>query len=133
MRIKLKDNQSQVQGSSKADDWHGPWGRINPIPRSVETLRICKGTNSEELHSYPYRVLSSWHLRCVGPDREELKIEAGADLIIVTGYGLSRIVTALDQGALEVLSEMPGPVDVALDNKVVVTGLTWESFRQLAL
>src|SRR5262249_55324257 len=99
MPIKLKENQTPVSSPARPDEWSGPWGRINPVPHSVETLRICTGAEVEELHSYPYRVLSSWHLRGVGREREELKIEAGPDIITITGHGLSRIVTALDQGS----------------------------------
>src|SRR5476649_1077338 len=120
MPIKLKENQNPVDVPAKADDWSGPWGRISPTPRSVDTLRICKGKPSEEVHSYPYRVLSSWHLRGIGHDKEELKIEAGPDLITVVGRGLSRIAAALDLSSLEFLSETGAAPEAVRDSKIFV-------------
>jgi hypothetical protein len=130
MPIKLKENQNPVEVPAKADDWSGPWGKISPTPRSVDTLRICKGKSSEEVHSYPYRVLSSWHLRGVGHDTEELKIEAGPDLITVVGRGLSRIAAALDQSSLEVVSETGANPEGARDSKIFVSRVTLESIQE---
>ena len=129
MPIKLKENQNPVDVPAKADDWSGPWGRISPTPRSVDTLRICKGKTSEEIHSYPYRVLSSWHLRSVGHDTEELKIEAGPDLVTVVGRGLSRIAAALDQSSLEVLSETGPGTEAVKDTKIFVSAIILEKAR----
>jgi len=90
------------------DELSGPWGRINPEPQSVVVLRLCKKTSSstEETHSYPYRALSCWHWR-VGVVEEELKIEAGSDLVTIKGRGLDRLVEALDRNALEILCTAP--------------------------
>ena len=129
MPIKLKENQNPVDVPAKADDWSGPWGRISPTPRSVDTLRICKGKSSEEVHSYPYRVLSSWHLRGAGHEEEELKIEAGPDLITVIGHGLSRVAAALDLGSLEVLTETVAQVGTTRDSKIMVSRIMLESAR----
>ena len=129
MPIKLKENQNPAEVPAKADDWSGPWGRISPTPRSVDTLRICKGKSSEEIHSYPYRVLSSWHLRGAGHEEEELKIEAGPDLITVIGHGLSRVAAALDLGSLEVLTETVAQVGTPGDSKIMVSSITLESAR----
>ena len=130
MPIKLKENQNPVEAPPKTYDWSGPWGRISPTPRSVDTLRICKGKDSEELHSYPYRVLSSWHLRNLGRDQEELKIEAGPDLITVSGRGLARIAAALDQSSLEVISETASNRDIVDDSKIFVSAILFESIRE---
>ena len=130
MPIKLKENQNPVDLPAKADDWSGPWGRISPTPRSVDTLRICKGKTSEEIHSYPYRVLSSWHLRGIGHDAEELKIEAGPDLVTIVGRGLSRVAAALDLGSLEVLSETGPETGTGQDSKIFVSCITLERARQ---
>jgi hypothetical protein len=129
MPIKLKENQNPVDVPAKADDWSGPWGRISPTPRSVDTLRICKGKTSEEIHSYPYRVLSSWYLTGVGHDTEELKIEAGPDLITVKGRGLSRIAAALDQSSLEVLSETGAGTEAVKDTKIFLSAIILEKAR----
>ena len=130
MPIKLKENQNPVDVPAKTDDWSGPWGRISPTPRSVDTLRICKGKTSEEIHSYPYRVLSSWHLRGVGHDTEELKIEAGPDLVTVVGRGLSRVAAALDSGSLEILSEDGTQTGTGHENKISVSSIALESARE---
>jgi hypothetical protein len=104
------------------DELSGPWGRINPEPQSVVVLRLCKKTSpsTEETHSYPYRALSCWHWRG-GVAEEELKIEAGSDLVTVTGRGLERLVEALDRSALEILCE--GPTDVPSEDSVWISAL----------
>jgi hypothetical protein len=130
MPIKLKENQNPAEVPAKADDWSGPWGRISPTPRSVDTLRICRGKTSEEIHSYPYRVLSSWHLRGVGHDTEELKIEAGPDLVTVVGRGLSRVAAALDLGSLEVLAETGAEIGIRQESKIFVSSISLESARE---
>jgi len=126
MPIKLKENQNPVEAPPKSDDWSGPWGRINPTPRSVDTLRICKGKSSDEIHSYPYRVLSSWHLRGIGYDTEELKIEAGPDLLTVVGRGLSRVAAALDLGSLEVVAD----TEAVKNTKIFVSTIILENAQK---
>jgi len=108
MPLKLKKSQTPSEPSSTKDELSGPWGRINPEPQSVVVLRLCKKTSlsTEETHSYPYRALSCWHWRG-GAAEEKLEIEAGSDLVTVTGRGLERLVEALDQSALELLRETP--------------------------
>ncbi len=92
--------------SVNPDAWNGPWGRINPTSETFDVIRFCQGTAGRNLkmHSYPVRVISSWHWT-QEQDEEQLRIEAGADLITVRGKGLERIVEALDRGTLEVLKE----------------------------
>jgi hypothetical protein len=109
MPLKPKNPQPHSDPSPLKNELSGPWGRINPEPQAVVALRLCKKTSSstEETYSYPYRVLSSWYWR--GSVREEeLKIEAGSDLITVKGCGLDRLVEALDRGTLEILREIEG-------------------------
>ena len=108
MSLKPKKSQILPEPVNRKDELRGPWGRINPEPHSVVALRLCKGSGSnEETTSYPYRVLSSWLWRS-NHDQEELRIEAGPDVVTVQGHGLARVVDALDQGALETLREAPG-------------------------
>jgi hypothetical protein len=71
-----------------------------------------------------------WHLRGVGHDEEELKIEAGPDLITVMGQGLSRVAAALDLGSLEVLSETGAETGTVLESKIVVSAITLENARE---
>jgi hypothetical protein len=75
-------------------------------------------------------VLSSWHLRNLGRDQEELKIEAGPDLITVSGRGLARIAAALDQSSLEVISETASNRDIVDDSKIFVSAILFESIRE---
>jgi hypothetical protein len=109
MPLKLKKSQTLSEPSSVKDELSGPWGRINPESQTTSVLRLRKTSSPSigETHSYPYRVLSSWRWsRGIG--EEELKIEAGPDLVIVKGRGLDRLVDALDQGRLEILSVTSG-------------------------
>ena len=108
MPLKLKKSQTPSEPSSTKDELSGPWGRINPEPQSVAILRLYKKTSpsSEETHSYPYRALSCWHWHG-GVADETLEIEAGSDLVTVTGRGLERLVEALDRSALEILCDAP--------------------------
>lgn len=109
MNLKPKKSQAPSEPpSSKPNDSTGPWGRINPGTQPLDVVRFCRGTTSatQQSHSYPYRVISSWHWTN-DATQEELKIEAGNDLVTVKGRGLDRIVEALDRGILEVLCEIP--------------------------
>jgi len=117
--------------TSKPDNWSGSWGRINPTPTGLEVVRFCQRPDgsSERTHSYPYRVLSSWHW-IENSLEEELKIEAGADLVTVRGRGLIRIVDALDTGTLEVLSEVPGEIAAYEESPIWVTAISVESRRE---
>ena len=112
MPLKLKKSQTPSEPSSVKDELSGPWGLINPEPQSVVVLRLCKKTSpsTEETHSYPYRALSCWHWRDGGTE-EQLEIEAGSDLLTVTGRGLERLVEALDQNVLQILREDPSKRD----------------------
>ena len=111
MPLKLKKSQTPSEPASVKDELSGPWGQINPEPQSAVVLRLCKkaSPSTEETHSYPYRALSCWHWRG-GVAEEKLEIEAGSDLVTVTGRGLERLVEALDRGTLETLCEFPKEV-----------------------
>jgi hypothetical protein len=123
MPLKLKKSQTPSEPSSVKDGLSGPWGRINPEPESVGVLRLCKKTSpsSEETHSYPYRALSCWHWRGGGTD-ETLEIEAGSDLVTVTGRGLERLVEALDRSALEILYEARSN-DTEIEDSIEVSSI----------
>ena len=121
MPLKLKKSQTPSEPSSTKDELSGPWGRINAEPESAVVLRLCKKTSpsTEETHSYPYRALSSWHW-AGGVSEEELKIEAGSDLITIKGRALDRLVEALDRNALEVLRENPNVSPNETEDKIWV-------------
>jgi len=125
--MSLKPKKSQIlpePPSDKPGKWTGPWGRINPGAPSFDVVRFCKGPIhiAQKTHSYPYRVISSWHW--IEGELEELKIEAGADLITVTGRGLDCIVEALDRGTLEILCEVPGDISQMEESPIWVTAIT---------
>lgn len=107
MSLKPKEFPISNQGPvDKPALLSGPWGRINSSPGSVEVIRVCQRATSsnQRTHSYPYRVLSSWHWSQVG-DEEKLSINASADVITARGRGLDRLVEALERGSLEILAE----------------------------
>ena len=121
MSLKPKKSQAPSEPVNRKDELHGPWGRINPDAQSVVALRLCKGSgSSEETTSYPYRVLSSWIWRG-NHDQEELRIEAGPDVVTVFGHGLVRVVDALDLGALETLREAPVDNDLMKESPIGVS------------
>jgi hypothetical protein len=113
--------------SAKPDKWTGPWGRINPGSPSFDVVRFCQGAThaNQKTHSYPYRAISTWHWAGSATE-EELKIEAGADLVTVKGRGLDRIVEALDRGTLEILSEIFGEMPPKEENAIWVSSITVE-------
>lgn len=114
------------QVSAKPDNWSGPWGRINPTSSGFDVVRFCQRPerSSEKTHSYPYRVISSWHW--TDGASEELRIEASADQVTIKGRGLERIVEALDRGTLEVLCEVPGQVPTSEEYAVWITAISIE-------
>jgi hypothetical protein len=125
MSLKPKKSQTPSESpSAKPDKWTGPWGRINPGSPSFDVVRFCQGTihANQKTHSYPYRVISSWHWR--DGEMEELKIEASADLVTVMGRGLDHIVEALDRGILEILCEVPGNISQAEESPIWVKAIT---------
>jgi hypothetical protein len=124
MSLKPKKSQTLSEPDNRKDALHGPWGRINSEHQSVVALRLCKGSGGgEETTSYPYRVLSSWVWRS-NNDQEELRIEAGPDVVTVLGHGLARLVYALDWSALETLREAPGDDVVSEKGPIEVSSIS---------
>jgi hypothetical protein len=95
---------------------------MSSSPDSVHVIRFCQGSehSTQRTHSYPYRLLSSWHWIKSG-DVEELTIKASADRITVRGRGLDRLVEALERGTLEVISEDPEEQAEAVQQPVWVS------------
>jgi hypothetical protein len=128
--MSLKPKKSQIppeQQSAKPDKLTGPWGRINPGAPSFDVVRFCQGTTTgtEKMHSYPYRVISSWHWTNGIPE-EELKLEAAGDVVIVRGRSLDRIVDALDRGTLEILREIAGETPLPEEDSIWITAISIE-------
>ena len=124
MSLKPKNPQILSEPLPIKDELSGPWGRISADPQAVVALRLCQKTSSstEETHSYPYRVLSSWHWR--SGKEEELKIEAGSDLLTVKGRGLDRVVEALDRNTLEILREVPDDTSDVNEHSIRISAIT---------
>jgi hypothetical protein len=57
-------------------------------------------------------------------NEEELKIEAGSDLVFVKGRGLDRLVEALDRNSLEFLSEASSDLDLSVENGIRISSIT---------
>ncbi len=112
--------------SAKPDNWSGPWGRISPTSSDFDVVRFCQRPEhtSEKTHSYPYRVISSWHW--TNGASEELRIDASADQVTIKGRGLERIVEALDRGNLEILCEVPGEMPPLEEHAVWITAISIE-------
>jgi hypothetical protein len=124
MSLKPKKSQVPPESVTRKGAQQGPWGRINPEAHSVVALRLCKGNgNREETTSYPYRVLSSW-IWCSNHEQEELRIEAGPDVVIVLGHGLARVVDALDLGALETLRETSVDDDLMTETSIGISSIS---------
>jgi hypothetical protein len=131
MTLKHKKSHAPVAPSGGGSDkWTGPWGRINPVSDSFDVVRFCQNAagGREKTHSYPYRVITSWHWTDAAPE-EELKIEASADLITVRGRGLDQIVDALDRGMLEILREIPGITPAPEDGMIWISTITVANAR----
>ena len=69
-------------------------------------------------------------MRGIGYDTEELKIEAGPDLLTVVGRGLSRVAAALDLGSLEVLSETVADTEAVKNTKIFVSTIILENAQK---
>jgi len=128
--MSLKPKKSQIPPeppSAKQDKWTGPWGRNNLGTPSFDVVRFCQDAThaTQKTHSYPYRVISSWHW--TNGETEELKIEASTDLITVKGRGLDRIVEALDRGTLEILCEVPGDMSPHEESSIWVSTIMVEN------
>ena len=52
-----------------------------------------------------------------------MEIEAGSDLVTVTGRGLERLVEALERSALEILNETPANKSDTLEDPIFVSSI----------
>lgn len=90
-------------GAKPSDDWSGPWGIIEPVPQSVETLclQIEGESGRSELHYYPYRTIGKWTWNMASP--EILEIFVGGTQVVISGSGLRRLAEALKTGQLKLV------------------------------
>jgi hypothetical protein len=123
-----KSHPPPAASGGSSDKWTGPWGRINPESASFDVVRFCQGAGGHQrTHSYPYRVISSWHW--TAGETEELRIKASADLVTVRGRGLDRIVEALDRSTLEILREIPPEASSSDDEAIFVLAIQVDDRR----
>jgi hypothetical protein len=89
------------------DEWQGPWGSIEPVPNSVETLciQIEKEAGKPRIYFYPYRTLGQWNWSMGAP--ETLEIHVGGVHLTISGRGLRRLAEALNQGQLRLVQQGP--------------------------
>lgn len=94
---------SAQKGALTSEEWSGPWGVIEPVPQSVETLcvEIDDEMGNPCLHYYPYRTIGQWSWKMEQP--ELLEIHVGGSQIIISGTGLRRLAEALNRGQLRLI------------------------------
>ena len=89
------------------DEWNGPWGSIEPVPQSVETLcvRLEPESGAPRIHYFPYRMVSGWTWKMDKP--EVLEIQVGILTITISGTGLRKLAEALKLGRLSLVTHSP--------------------------
>lgn len=92
-------SESAVQGA----EWDGPWGSIDPVPQSVETLciQIEREAGKPRIYYYPYRTIGKWNWSMGLP--ETLEIQVGGAQLTISGSGLRRLADALNLGQLRLV------------------------------
>ncbi len=91
------------------DEWTGPWGSIEPAPRSVETLcvQIEREKGKPCIYFYPYRTIGKWNWSMDAP--ETLEIQVGSVQLTISGTGLRRLAEALNLGQLRLVQQNQPP------------------------
>jgi hypothetical protein len=108
------DDDSKQQVTETAipnDEWNGPWGAIESVPNSVETLciQIEQEVGKPRIYYYPYRTIGKWNWTMGVP--ETLEIQIGAVQVSISGTGLRRLAEALNLGQLR-LVQVNKPADL---------------------
>ena len=91
--------ETAMQGT----EWDGPWGSIDPVPQSIETLcvQIEQEVGKPRIYYYPYRTIGKWNWSMGLP--ETLEIQVGGIQITISGTGLRRLADALNLGQLRLV------------------------------
>jgi hypothetical protein len=91
MALKYKNVEHQAAAEA---EYKGPWGEI--IPTEQKHIRFVRDVQGiEECWSYPYETLLRRVFKKSEP--QEIEILAGGDTITIRGYGLERLMEALEQ------------------------------------
>jgi hypothetical protein len=96
-------DQVPSKSATQGTEWDGPWGSIDPVPRSIETLcvHIEQEVGKPRIYYYPYRTIGKWNWSVGAP--EALEIQIGGVQVTITGTGLRRLAEALNMGQLRLV------------------------------
>jgi hypothetical protein len=108
------------------DEWSGPWGAIEPVPHSVETLcvQLEHEPGKPRIYYYPYRTIGKWNWTMGVP--ETLEIQIGGVKVSVGGTGLRRLAEALNMGQLR-LVQLNKPAN--LDGQICIQSIQLEDLK----
>ena len=94
MALKYKNVEAPAAAEAM---YKGSWGEIaHEETRCIHFVRDFHGV--EEVWTYPYDALLRWVFRKYEP--EEIEILAGGDTIKIIGYGMERLMEAMEKKRL---------------------------------
>jgi hypothetical protein len=121
LKYKNVDAQSTAEALYK-----GSWGEIvHEETRCIQFVRDLHGV--EEVWIYPYDALLRWVFRKY--ELEEIEILAGGDTIKIIGYGMERLVEAIEQRRLRRIEQRTTRFAAAQAEGCYVTEIKVESLR----
>ena len=121
----LKYQNVKTQAAAEAM-YKGSWGEIaHEETRCIHFVRDFHGV--EEIWTYPYDALLRWVFRKYEP--EEIEILAGGDTIKVIGYGMERLVDAMEKKRLRRIEQRATRFATARPEGCYVTEIKIESSR----
>ena len=103
MPLDTLSKEVTAKSATANDEWNGPWGIIEPVPHSVETLCLQIEHSAAQFcfYYYPYRTIGKWTYTI--REIESLDIYVGGDRISISGRGLRRLSEALNTGQLRLI------------------------------
>ena len=123
MALKYKNVEAQATAEAV---YKGSWGEIvHEETRCIHFVRNIHGV--EEIWTYPYEALLRWVFRKYEP--EEIEILAGGDTIKIIGYGMERLLDALEKKRLRRIEQRMTRFAGAEPDGCFVTEIKIESLR----
>jgi hypothetical protein len=123
MALKTRNVEGQT---AVADKYSGSWGEIvQEETRCIHFVRNIHGV--EEIWTYPYEALLRWVFRKYEP--EEIEILAGGDTIKLIGYGMEKLLDALERKRLRRIEQRMTRFAGAEPDGCYVTEIKIESLR----
>ena len=115
-------SETAMQGT----EWDGPWGSIDPVPQSIETLcvQIEQEVGKPRIYYYPYRTIGKWNWSLGMP--ETLEIQIGGVQLTISGTGLRRLAEALNTGNLRLVQLNQPP---ALTGEICIRAIAIEDLK----